>query len=105
MTISGIRVIRSRLRLAITQESWTDWMRPPRGLAAPPCGTATSVTRAHAARPPQSSSALGVVAGQRDEHVVEGRAAQPDVVDLDAAVVQLADDLGEQLGATRRPAR
>ena len=28
---------------------------------------------------------LGVVAGERDEHVVEGGAAQPDVVDLDAA--------------------
>ena len=39
------------------------------------------------------------MAGEGDEDVVEGGAAQTDVVDLDAPGVQFADDLGEQLGA------
>src|SRR5262249_26104546 len=41
---------------------------------------------------------LGRVAGEGDEDVVEGGAAQADVVDLYATGVQLANDLGEQLG-------
>lgn len=39
------------------------------------------------------------MAGEREEHVVEGRAAQADVVDLDASGVEVPDDLGEQFGA------
>src|SRR5690606_21017334 len=42
---------------------------------------------------------LGGMAGQGEEDVVERGAAQPDVVDLDTRRVQLADYLGEQLGA------
>lgn len=37
--------------------------------------------------------------GEGEEDVVEGRAAQTDVVDLDAADVEFADDLGQELRA------
>src|SRR5690606_7977511 len=43
--------------------------------------------------------ALSRVSGEGDEDVVEGGTAQADVVDLDAPGVELADHLGEQLGA------
>ena len=42
------------------------------------------------------------MAGQREEDVVERRAAEPDVVDRDPGVVEIADDLDEALGAGPR---
>ena len=68
---SGWRGIRSRLRLS----------------DAPACRT----TQPQPHPPPRSaSSLLGRVAGEREEHVVERRPAQRDVVDADAGVVERA---------------
>src|SRR4051812_17883977 len=50
-----------------------------------------------ALRAAELTAVLGAMAGERDEDVVERRAAQPDVVDLHSTGVQFADDFGEQL--------
>ena len=59
--------------------------------------------RAHARDLLRSASALGSssarVAGERDEHVVERRPAQRDVVDADARVVEPAHRLGDRARA------
>ena len=67
---------------------------PPAAQAAP------AARRCHAA---SSSRRSDGVAGQGQEHVVEGRAAQGDVVDPDAGLVEVADDL-HQASARRRSA-
>ena len=48
---------------------------------------------------------LGGVAGERQEHVVERRPAQADVVDRDPRLVEVADDVDELLRAAVRRRR
>ena len=49
-----------------------------------------------------STDVFGGVPGQREEHVVERRPAQADVVDGDPRVVEVAQDLDERLRAALR---
>ena len=61
---------------------------PLDGVVRPGCAVAVM-------RSTSSRRRLGAVAGERQEHVVEAGPGQPDVVDLDRAVLQPAGDAGQ----------
>ena len=66
---------------------------------APHAATSGPGVVAAAASAPRRRTGLGMAAGQRQEHVVERRAAQRDVVDADARLVQAADGLDDRAAA------
>ena len=99
-----MRGMRFRLRQRDDQAVGDDLAKPPRAT-----GADRLVGGGHASSRRRASSIvgwrLGGVPGQRQEHVVERRPAQADVVDRDPGLVEVADDLDERLRAARRRAR